>query len=161
MEDTIVVYTTRTGHSRALAEQFAAMIDAPTYEVKDAAGHAGWLGFLRGGFQAARKLSAPMGDPGIDLTDVGTVVLVQPIWASNFSPVLRTWLDAHRSELSGARLAMLASQSGSPPEKFRSNVEAELGGLVAFATVPEPLAAQERAERLRDLASRLADADVR
>jgi len=150
--DTVVVYTTRSGHSGALAEQFAAMIDAPAYEVKDVAGHAGLVGFLRAGFQASRRLSAPMGDPGIDLTDVGTVVLVQPIWASNLSPVLRTWLDAHRAELSGARLAMLASQSGSPPERFRSNVEAELGGLVAFAAIPERLAMQERIDRLEALA---------
>jgi hypothetical protein len=133
MARTVVVYTTRTGHSRDLAEQLAAMIDAPVYEIKDAVGHAGILGFLRG---------------------------VQPIWASNLSPILRTWLDTHRSELSGVRLAMLASQSGSPPERFRANIESELGGLAAFAVVPERLAPQEIAERLRSFASSLQHADA-
>jgi hypothetical protein len=153
--ETVIVYATRTGHSRALAEDLGKLTGSPVKQVIDLVGRSGTFGYLKTGFQAATKQATPIEDPGIDLGDVKTVVLVQPVWASGICPPLRSWLKAHRGELQGKRLALLSSQLGSPPEKIRINFEEEFGPLTAFATVVEQGGAEARSAKLREFADSL------
>jgi hypothetical protein len=77
-------------------------------------------------------------------------VLVQPIWASAICLPIRSWLLAHRGQFGGARLALFASNLGSPPGRLRANYDAEfgevLGPLAAFAVVGQRLGDPERAK---------------
>jgi hypothetical protein len=151
----VILYTTRTGHSRALAEDLGKLTGAPVSQVVDLVGRNGTLGYLRSGFQAATRRATPIEDPGIDLSEAKTVVLVQPVWASGVCPPLRSWLNAHRSELGGKRLALLSSQLGSPPEKLKINFEAEFGPLAVFSTVVERDGPAARIAKLNDFAAML------
>jgi len=155
MSDTVIVYVTRTGNSRALANGLGDMLKAPVHEVIDKTDRKGVLGFIKGGADSSMKASPPIQDPGIELKGVHTVVLVQPVWASNLCPPLRSWLLAHKEELKGVRLALLASHLGSPPEKFRANVEKEFGALAAFAAITERSGAAEKESAVKAFAAQL------
>jgi hypothetical protein len=155
MSDTVIVYVTRTGNSRALANGLGDILKAPVHEVIDKANRKGVLGFIKGGADSSMKSSPPIQDPGIELKGVHTVVLVQPVWASNLCPPLRTWLRAHKEELKGVRLALLASHLGSPPEKFRANAEKEFGAFAAFAAIIESTGAEGKKAALKDFAAQL------
>lgn len=114
MSDTVIVYVTRDGYSRALAEELGRLVGAPAAEIGDEVKRRGFFGYMRSGFQAAARKATPIRDPGVELSRAKRVVLVQPVWASAVCPPLRTWLRAHRPELAGKRIGLVASEKGKP-----------------------------------------------
>jgi hypothetical protein len=139
MSDTVVVYVTRNGHSRALALDLGLKLGAEVREIVDLVDRKGLFGWIRSGRQASMRAATPIRDPGIDLKGVRTVVLVQPVWASAVCPPVRSWIRAHAKELAGKRAAVLSSESGTPAEVIRAKFEAEfpsaLGKLAACGVV--------------------------
>ena len=153
MSDTVVVYVTRNGHSRALAIDLGARLGAAVFEIGDLAGRKGLGGWMKAGRLAAEKAATPIRDPGVDLASVKTVVLVQPVWASSVCPPVRSWLLAHAKELSGRRVALFASSYGTGPGPVRVAFDAEfsagLGSLAACASVPQ-MSGRASRERILD-----------
>lgn len=139
MSETIVLYVSRNGHSRALALDLGLRLGAEVREIGDLVKREGLFGWLKSGRQAAAGLATPIRDPGADLSKVKTVVLVQPVWASALCPPLRSWLVAHAGELAGKRAALLCSDYGTPAsvlrEKFDAEFKSSIGPLAACAVV--------------------------
>ena len=139
MSDTVIVYVTRNGHSRDLALDLGPRLGAKVHEIGDLAARKGILGWINAGRLASMKAATPIGDPGIDLGPIKTVVFVQPVWASSVCPPLRSWLRAHAKDLAGKRLGMVASSYATQSDLVRTAFEgeyaAELGALVACASV--------------------------
>jgi flavodoxin len=145
----IVVYVTRTGHARELALVLGQQLGYPVAEIQDLVSRSGFIGWLRSGSQAAKKLATPISDPKADLSQVSTVVLVQPVWASAVVPPLRTWLENHRSELSHKKIALLNSHLGSPLEKLRVSFEKEFFPLTAFEGIKTHASQTEKQQKLK------------
>jgi hypothetical protein len=139
MSDTVVVYVTRNGHSRALALDLGSRLGAEVHEIGDLVNRKGVFGWINAGRQAATKKATPIRDPGVDLDAVKTVVLVQPVWASGVCPPIRSWILAHAKELAGKRVAVLLSDYITPASDLRLQFEvefpAEIGKLAACAAV--------------------------
>lgn len=159
MPTTIVLFVTRNGHSRVLAAGIGKRLGAPVHEIMDLVNRKGLIGILRTGAQASMKAATPIRDPGVSLDGVKLVVLVQPIWASAICPPIRSWLQAHRNELAGAKLDLLASNLGSPGARLHANYDAEFGAvfgsLAAFAVAGQKLGEAERSKILDDFAAEL------
>ena len=155
MSDTVIVYVTRDGHSRALAEELGRLVGAPAAEIGDEVKRRGFFGYMRSGFQAAARKATPIRDPGVELSRAKRVVLVQPVWASAVCPPLRTWLRAHRPELAGKRIGLVASEKGSPPEKLKLAYETEFGDLAAFACLRKSEAGAAKSAALAAFAREL------
>ena len=149
MSTGVIVYVTRTGHSRELAQTLAQQLDYPAVEIKDLVPRTGFLGWLRSGAQAAKKLATPISDPQVDLAQVTTVVLVQPVWASAVVPPLRTWLENHRDALSNKKIALLNSHLGSPLERLKISFEQEFFPLTAFEGIKTHASEVEKQQRLK------------
>lgn len=137
MKATAVVYVTRTGHSKELAEAVAARLGAKECEIVDLVPRKGFIGYMRAGAHGSMNKATPIKDPLVDLTEAAVVVLVQPTWAGAVCPPLRTWLVAHKAELAGKKLALLVSNLGSEGEPLKAKFEAEFGPLAAFACIHE------------------------
>jgi flavodoxin len=155
MSKTIVLYVTRSGHSRDLALELAAKLGAEASEIVDLVKRRGVLGFIKTGAQASRKAATPIRDPGVDLASASTVILVEPVWAGNLCPPMRTWFRAHKAELEGKKLGFLATSQGSDPAEIKAKIEAELGPLAAFALLRETISATERNASLGEFSSAL------
>jgi flavodoxin len=149
MSSTLVVYVTRTGHARALAETIAKNIGAKTHEIVDLVNRRGIFGYLKSGAQAARNKATPIKEEPVDLTKMDTIILVQPVWAGSVCPPIRTWLNTHKAEISGKRIAVLATNLGSPGEPLKAKYEAEFGQLAAFAILRQAVTGSEREERIK------------
>ncbi len=137
MAKSAVVYVTRTGHSKALAEAVAARLGVEAHEIVDLVPRKGSLGYFWAGGQASMGMASPIKDPEVDLAGAESVVLVEPVWASSVCPPLRTWLKAHKAELAGKKIALIASNLGSEGEPLKAKFEAEFGPLAAFACIHE------------------------
>ena len=139
MSDTVVLYVTRDGHSRALALDLGARLGAGVLEIGDLVNRKGLFGWIKTGRQASMLQATPIREPTIDLKAVKTVVLVQPVWASAVCPPVRSWLRSKAKELAGKKGAVLASAYGTPAAGIRAKFESEFGGdigrLAACAVV--------------------------
>lgn len=148
MQATTVLYVTRSGHCRAIAEEMGSRLGAAAHEIGDLVARRGFLGFLKSGAQSSKRDSTPIADPGVDLSAVDTVVLVHPVWAANVCPPVRTWLNAHRAELPGKRIGLLVSMKTADGAPIRARFEREFGALAAFAAIREDLDPAERTRLL-------------
>jgi flavodoxin len=106
----LVVYYTRGGNTRFVAETIAAEIGADLEEVVDLKKRSGILGYLSGGKDARQgketEISPTIKSPaGYELVVVGC-----PIWAGRPAPALTTYL--RKNDLSGKKVAVYFSQGG-------------------------------------------------
>lgn len=135
----VVLYVTRSGHSRAIAEQIGGRLGVEAHEIADLVSRRGFLGFMKSGAQSSMKGSTPIADPGVDLAKADTVVLVHPVWAANVCPPVRTWLNAHKAELAGKRIGLVVSNKGSDGAPIKAKFEEEFGPVASFTAVREDL----------------------
>ncbi len=131
MNKPIIVYTSRTGHARALAEKLGALLSAPVHEVIDCVNRKGFLGFMFSGFQAVTKKATPIDELVIDLSQHDSIIIVVPVWASNLVPPMRTWLQTHMSEIAGKPIAVLATCKGSDSESYTNTIKAEFPQVIS------------------------------
>ena len=100
----LVVYYSRTGNAKFVAETIAAELGSDIEEVVDLKSREGKLGWISAGGDASRgkqtNIAPTTKDPsGYDLIVVGT-----PVWAWSPSAAIRTYLS--RNNLSGKKVAL-------------------------------------------------------
>lgn len=88
----LVVYYSRTGHTRALAQQIAAMMDAKLDEIIDRRDRSGILGFLRSGSDAWFSRRANIVASAVDPSTFDMVIIGTPVWRASLSSPVRAYL---------------------------------------------------------------------
>jgi hypothetical protein len=94
MKDILVVYYSRTGKTRLLAEELAKLLDADLEEIQEKKDRSGMMGYLGGGKDATLHRPA-------ELTSTHSaeprkvLVLGNPVWAWGPPPAMRSYLAAH------------------------------------------------------------------
>ena len=124
---TLIVYYSLEGNTQWAAEKIAARIGADTLRLVPKAAYPdkGFKKFLFGGKSAVMKESPELEPYEVDITQYTQVVLATPVWAGTMAPPLRTFVQ--REDLSGKRLALVASSMGGSPGKTFSNLKSMLG----------------------------------
>ncbi|MDY0294966.1 MAG: hypothetical protein RBQ71_04075 [Acholeplasmataceae bacterium] len=86
-----VIYFTRTGHSKRVAEKIAKALDANLIEIDDHKNWKGFFGYLRAGYYS-------MSNKQVEITLNNTLDsnqhmnVVAPLWAGGVAPAVRTFL---------------------------------------------------------------------
>jgi len=104
----LIVYYTRTGNARFLAETIAAEIGADVEEVVDLKKRSGLFGFLSGGKDAWQGKETEISLTTKSPADYELVIIGTPIWAGKLSPAIRTYLK--KNDLSEKKVAVFFSQ---------------------------------------------------
>jgi flavodoxin len=107
---TLVIYYTRTGNAKFIAETIAAELGADLEEVIDLKSRQGKLAFLPAGRDAMRGKETEIAQTKRTPTDYDLIVIGQPIWAGSPTPAIRTYLN--KNDLSGRKMALFFSDSG-------------------------------------------------
>ena len=113
MHDILCIYFSRSGNTRAAAEQIAAALDAELAEITDAQDRSGLKGYFRSGLDAMRRTVQPI-DPlqtERPLTDYRLVILASPVWAGRCASPVRALLKEHGGEL--PRVGYVLTRAGS------------------------------------------------
>ncbi len=91
----LVAFYSRTDSNRKVAKEIADILKSDIGEILPEEKYTGFLGFLKGGYQAARKkminVSSPKDPEGYDL-----VVVVGPLWVGSLSPPLRAYVSKNK-----------------------------------------------------------------
>jgi menaquinone-dependent protoporphyrinogen IX oxidase len=95
----LVVYYSRTGHTRVLAEGIARALGADLEEIRDRTDRCGVAGYLRSGLEALLGASAEIERPRHDPGRYGLVVVGGPVWNASVSTPVRTYLWLERDRL--------------------------------------------------------------
>ena len=132
MSRVLVVYYSRTGATRKVAEELAAITGWDLEPVIDTRSRGGVIGYLRSAadslFRRPTKLIPPRHNPAnYDLVVVGS-----PVWNGSVSTPIRTWLEERRGDLPA--LAFFATEgSRGAPRAFHQM--AALAGGMPIATL--------------------------
>jgi NAD(P)H-dependent FMN reductase len=117
----LVVYFSRTGHARVLAQGMARALGADLEEIRDRTDRAGILGWLRSGIETVLGVSAEIDRPRHDPARYDVVIVGGPVWGSSVSTPVRTYLWLERDRLPA--LACFASYGGLGAERALAQME--------------------------------------
>lgn len=141
----LVVYYTRTGKTKFVAETIAAKLGADLEEVVDLKKREGKLGWLSGGKDAAQKRLTEIAPTKHSLADYDLVVLGTPIWAWSPTPALRTYIK--QNDFSGKKVALFYTSDGSIKQAHQQTKELLQGAeVVGDLWLISPLADKEVSE---------------
>lgn len=88
-----VVYFTRTGISKRIAEKIATKLSCEAIQVTDNMDWGGKLGFIKGGYYASKGKDVDIKiDKEID--DYDELVVVSPLWAGTVAPAIKVFLKS-------------------------------------------------------------------
>jgi len=91
MKNYKVLFFTRTGNSRRIAEKLADKLSCQIIEVTDNMNWNGILGFIKGGYYASRnKVVVIKTNP--ELVDYDELIVVSPLWAGKLAPDIKELL---------------------------------------------------------------------
>jgi flavodoxin len=116
---TLVIYYTRTGNAKFMAETISAEFGADLEEVIDLKNRQGGLAFLPNGRDAMLGKETEIAQTKKTPTDYDLLIIGQPVWAGSPTPAIRTYLN--RNNLSGKKVALFFSdRSDQAVEKTRT-----------------------------------------
>lgn len=106
----LVVYYSRTGTARWVAETVAAHVGADVEEVVDLKKRGGALGFLSGGSDARRGKETEISPTQKSLAEYDLIIFGTPIWAGRPTPAITTYIK--KNSLAGKKVAVFFVQGG-------------------------------------------------
>ena len=142
----LVVYYTRTGNAKFVAQTISATICADIEEVVDLKKRNGILGYLSGGKDATQGKETQIEQTKKSPKDYDLIIVGQPVWASSPTPAIRTYLN--QNDLSGKKVALFFTQSTNNQQVIEktkaliSNCE-----FVSVLSLVEPLKNKEDTEK--------------
>ena len=107
---TLVIYYTRTGNTKFIAETIAAELGADIEEVIDMKNRQGILNYLPAGRDAMQGKETQIAETKRTPTDYDLIIIAQPVWAGSPTPAIRTYLN--KNDLSGKKVALFFSDVG-------------------------------------------------
>ncbi len=107
----LVVYYSRTGRTRAVAEMIADAVKGELEEIVEVGvDRRGFMGYLRAGRGGMRKEKSEIEPPKKRPADYDLVVVGTPVWGWNLVPAVRSYLSA--VDLKGKPVALFCTLGG-------------------------------------------------
>ncbi|MBU7001389.1 MAG: NAD(P)H-dependent oxidoreductase [Theionarchaea archaeon] len=94
----LVVYYSRSGHTRKVGETIADMLACDKEEIIDTAWRSGPIGFLRSGYQNKKKSFTKIEALKRDVSKYDLVIIGTPVWAGTASVPMRTFVHRHKDD---------------------------------------------------------------
>ena len=110
----LVVYYTRTGNAKFVAETIAAELGSDTEEIVDQKKRAGPLGWVSAGRDSTQEKEAQIVPTKLSPQNYALIVIGTPIWAWRPTPAIRTYLK--QNDLSGKKIALFFTMDNAPKQ---------------------------------------------
>ena len=144
----LVVYYSRTGQTKFVAEIIAAELKADIEEIVDLKNRKGLLGFLKAGYEATAKKETQIGEMRKSPSNYDLIVVGTPVWNSRPASAIRTYLQ--RNDLSQKKVAVFCTKDSEGPEKALERTKSLMpnSNFVGELVVSKALEKQEANENI-------------
>lgn len=127
----LIVYYSRTGNTKRIAEDVARGLNADIEQLIDKKDRSGASGYMSGGKDATLGKLTELEPVKYDPASYDLVVLGTPVWSWTMTPAIRTYITEHKAALK--EIACFTSAGGTKPGRIVTRIE-ELSGKKAIAT---------------------------
>ena len=118
---TLVVYYSRDGHTRTMAQEMAKALSADLEEIQEMKSREGMLGYLSACKDAALNVVTEIKSSAVNITDYDLVIIGTPIWAFTMCSGVRAWLTQYAEKLQ--KIAFFATMGGSGDKRAFTQME--------------------------------------
>lgn len=132
MSSILVVYYSRTGRTRRIAEAIAARLPVDIEPIQDGGRRSGIRGYLRSLLEAMQNRVIRISPRSKDPSDYDLIILGTPVWAHKMCSPMRAYITAQQQQF--RKIAVFCTQGGSGGSKVADKV-AELCGRRPAATL--------------------------
>ncbi len=155
---TLVVYYSRTGRTRKVAERLAQLLDADLDELHEARSRSGFFGFLVGGRDAWLERETNLAPLKYDPSGHALVILAGPVWAFTVCPAIRAYIKLCASRI--RQSAFICTLGGRGSERTFAAMQALLGKepLATLALIDRDIDRQAHESALEAFAERVREA---
>ncbi len=133
----VILYYSRTGKTKFLAEKLREELGADLVEIRDLKKRRGPFGFLRGARDAHLGLRTQVTPSSFDLSNYELIILGTPVWAYSPTPALNTFLDT--CNFMGKKVILFVTSRGVGYRRaldiLKGKVEARGGRVVGVGSV--------------------------
>jgi flavodoxin len=148
MKPTVIVYYSRTGVTRTVAGQLAALLDADLEEIREAKDRSGALGWVGAQMDWMFKRDATLTSEH-NVAGRKTVVIGMPVWGFKPPPALRNYLK--KVNLTGKKVCAFCTYDGTGGDRTLEAVAGLVpGGLAARLPLKKPAADPNLAATLKE-----------
>ena len=123
-KNVLVVYYSRTGVTRKVAEEISKISGWDTEEIVDNKDRSGAVGFIKSGRDAAFKYLTNIGSIGHDVFSYKVIIIGTPVWAFTMSPAVRTFIERCKQFIKNA--AAFCTMDGSGGNRAIAHIESLL-----------------------------------
>ncbi|OPY25352.1 MAG: flavodoxin [Methanocella sp. PtaU1.Bin125] len=128
----LLVYYSRTGHTRKIAEEITKELQCDMDEIIDTVNRSGAGGFMTCGRQATKKELTKILPPKKDPSQYDVVIIGTPVWALTMSSPVRTYIVENKDKLK--KVAFFITFGGFGAESTFHDLE-DLCGKAASGTL--------------------------
>ncbi|MFA5857029.1 MAG: flavodoxin [Candidatus Pacearchaeota archaeon] len=122
---TLVVYYSRTGTTKKLAEDLAEHFNADKEEILDLTSREGAINWLKAGRDAFKKRTTEISKTKKDPSKYDLVLLGSPTWAGNITPAMRMYVRCNKDKF--GHVACFCTMGGNKTKNIYKDFTYELG----------------------------------
>lgn len=146
----LVVYYSRSGNTRFVAEKISQKIGGDIEEIIDKKRRKGPLGFVIGGFDATRGRKTDIAEMKKSPRDYDLIVVGTPMWNKRITPAVRTYLEDNK--FSEKRVALFCTNNGSQSERVFKTLKEILNGCIFVGELAISNAQKDREDTEKKIA---------
>jgi flavodoxin len=120
----LVVYYSRTGSTKKVAEYITKQLGADMEAIIDLKKRSGASGFVLGGKDALTRKETKISEIKKDPSKYNLVIVGSPLWAGNMPPAIRTYLNKYKANINS--VAFFATSGGANQGKIFEEVKSLL-----------------------------------
>ena len=128
----LIVFYSRSGHNRQLANELANKFDADIEEIIDLKNRDGIIGWIIGGRDSMTKQLTKIKPIKKDPSKYDLIILVSPLWVGTAVPAVRQYITEHKDQLKN--IAFTSVCGSSQPQASIHDIES-LSGLKLTQTL--------------------------
>ena len=111
----LVVYYSRTGNTKAIAESVREVLGADIQEIKDMKDRSGFFGYIGGMIDSKKNPITEISPKEVNIRDYDLIVIGSPGWGVKLTPAINTFID--RTDFTGKKVILFGVASARIQQK--------------------------------------------
>ena len=105
--DALLIYYSRTGKTKIVADTLKTKLDIPVLEIKELKDRSGTWGYMTAAYDAFMHNHSPISPEKIDMTAYDKIIVASPVWSWNLCAPIHTLFEKNRFD--GKKLVLITT----------------------------------------------------